>query len=159
MHDLRFLSAFLFLLEIAGCIHNLHQPPSVSLFSTLCSLPSFCSLHLLFSLLAIWLLQLCSLAYCRLCRCHQKLFTFQRFDAISHVHKTTPSTFCAASQTKRDGVGGGGGWGSSFTHGATSFSRMFPHILIASITSSITSAKGLWHRDGDWWSVSPQSRF
>lgn len=111
MHDLRFLSAFLFLLEIAGCIHNLHQPPSVSLFSTLCSLPSFCSLHLLFSLLAIWLLQLCSLAYCRLCRCHQKLFTFQRFDAISHVHKTTPSTFCAASQTKRDGVGWGVGGG------------------------------------------------
>lgn len=46
MHDLRFLSAFLFLLEIAGCIHNLHQPQSVSLSSTLP--PPF--LYLLFSL-------------------------------------------------------------------------------------------------------------
>lgn len=86
MHDLRFLSAFLFLLEIAGCIHNLHQPPSVSLFSTLLP-PSFFLSSISPSLLAIWLLQLCSLAYCRMCRCHQKLFTFQRFDAISQVYK------------------------------------------------------------------------
>lgn len=86
MHDLRFLSAFLFLLEIAGCIHNLHQPPSVSFFSTLLP-PSFSSLHLLFSLLAIWLLQLPSLAYCRMCRCHRKLFTFQHFGAVLRVYK------------------------------------------------------------------------
>ena len=104
MHDLRFLSAFLFLLEIAGCIHNLHQPPSVSLLST----PSpffFSSLHLPFFLLAIWLLQLCSLAYCRMCRCHQKLFTFQHFDAVSHEYKLQCWRLLFFLQTKADGRG------------------------------------------------------
>lgn len=101
MHDLRFLAAFLFLLEIAGCIHNLHQPPSVSFFSTLLP-PSFSSLHLFFSLLAIWLLQPPSLAYCRMCRCHRKLFTFQHFGAVLRVYKLQDRHFIKPFRT---GVG------------------------------------------------------
>lgn len=157
MHDLRFLSAFLFLLEIAGCIHNLHQPPSVSLFSTLLP-PSFFSLHLLFSLLAIWLLQLCSLAYCRMCRCHQKLFTFQRFDAVSLVYKLHCRHLAQLPKTKAEAQG------LLLLKWAGVIMRRLSvwRVLSSSftpITSSITSAKGFWHCDDDWWSVSSQSRF
>lgn len=107
--SLSFLFFFSSLLEIAGCIHNLHQPPSVSLspsfsFSTPLSPSPPPSLSP--SLLAIWFhfffsCSFCSLTYCRMCRCHQKLFTFQRFDAIATCVQTTPSTFCSASGNKR----------------------------------------------------------
>lgn len=129
MHGLRFLPAFLFLLEIAGCIHNLHQPPSVSLFSTLLP-PCFLSLHLPFSLLAIWLLQLGSLAYCRLCRCHQKLFTFQHFDAVSHVYKLQCRHFAQPPKQKQRGQALLLLWCVSGGRDGMSFSLMFsshPH--------------------------------
>ena len=134
MHDLRFLSAFLFLLEIAGCIHNLHQPPSVSLFSTLCSLPlsapsissSLSPGNLAFAALLISILQNVQMP--------PKIIHLPALWCHFTCTQTTPSTFCAASQTKRDG----GGvcecvcvcvcvWrgGPYFTHGAT-LVRCFP---------------------------------
>lgn len=129
------------------------------LFSTLLP-PSFFALHLPFSLLAIWLLQLCSLAYCRMCRCHQKLFTFQRFDAVSHVHKLHCRHFAQPlKQKQRDKVSfylkvfGGG-------HNGTSFSLMFPLILIhPNYIIHHVSQRFFGYCDADWWSVSSQPRF
>lgn len=123
----------------------------------LCSAPSppdFFFLLLLsispsLSLLAIWLLQARSLAYCRMCRCHQKLFTFQRFDAVLHVYKLHCRHFALARKQKRRG------------HGAfltqiccvTIWDDLFLWCFLASsftlITFSIMSVKGgliLWWR-------------
>lgn len=153
MHDLRFLSAFLFLLEIAGCIHNLHQPPSVSLFSTLLP-PSFCSLHLLSSLLAIWLLQLCSLAYCRMCRCHQKLFTFQHFDAVLHVYKPHYRHFALRLGTKAEAQGLVlFKWAGALMRSPSLWFSLISSF--APITSSVNLAEALWHNRDDWWCVFP----
>lgn len=149
------LSVFLFLLEIAGCIHNLHQPPSVSLFSTQL-LPSFFSLHLLFSLLAIWLLQLCSLAYCKMCRCHPK----------NDSPSSTLMPFCMYTNYTVDILhslpnksrGGGGGARSAFAHVCWGHNGRhlvwcFRKSSLTPLTSSIHQTEVFWHCDGDWWSV------
>ncbi len=149
MHDLRFLSAFLFLLEIAGCIHNLHQPPSVSLFSTLLP-PSFflppspllSPGNLAFAALLISILQNVQMP--------PKIIHLPALWCRFTCIQTMLSTFCTASQTKAEG------------QGLLLFRCVGPIMrhplvwcfltsLFTPITSSISSTKGFWHCDDDWW--------
>lgn len=133
----------------------------------LCSLPSFfffssssSSLHLLFSLLAIWLLQLLLISILQNLQMPPKIIHLPALWCRFTCIQTTLSTFCTAflqTKAKRDKV--------SFYSNALKRGGRRPLVwcfLTSSftpITSSIKSAKGFWHGGDDWWSVSSQSRF
>lgn len=145
--------------QVASIIYTSLRLFLVSPFSTRLP-PSSFSLHLLFSLLAIWSLQLCSLAYCRKCRCHQKLFTFKHFDAVPHIYIRHCRRFAQPLKTEAEGqnlilliwVGA-----ILYCSILQSYASSPPHS--PRLDPPSLQQKGLCHRDGEWLGVASHPSF